>query len=173
MRSAQIWYNSRMTLYHGSNVEVAHPELIEQNHTLDFGFGFYTTTNPDQARQFAEKVVDRNAGRGVATVSRYEFDDKVARSLFDVLKFTAPNDAWLDFVVDNRSGKYVGPKYDLKIGPVANDNVYTTIQLYMSGVLSRETAIRELKVRKLFNQVVFSSQRALGMLRFAGSEVVR
>ena len=162
-----------MTLYHGSNVEVAHPELIEQNHTLDFGFGFYTTTNLDQARQFAEKVVDRNVGRGVATVSRYEFDDKVALQLFDVLKFAEPNDAWLDFVVDNRSGKYVGPKYDLKIGPVANDNVYTTIQLYMSGVLSRETAIRELKVRKLFNQVVFSSQRALGMLRFVGSEVVR
>ena len=127
----------------------------------------------DQARQFAEKVVDRNVGRGVATVSRYEFDDKVALQLFAVLKFTEPNDAWLDFVVDNRSGKYVGPKYDLKIGPVANDNVYTTIQLYMSGVLSRETAIRELKVRKLFNQVVFSSQRALGMLRFSGSEVVR
>ena len=162
-----------MTLYHGSNVEVAHPELIEQNHTLDFGFGFYTTTNFDQARQFAEKVVDRNAGRGVATVSRYEFDDRVALQIFDVLKFVEPNDAWLDFVVDNRSGKYVGPKYDLKIGPVANDNVYTTIQLYMSGVLSRETAIRELKVRKLFNQVVFSSRQALGMLRFVGSEVVR
>ena len=88
-------------LYHGSNVEVAHPELIEQNHTLDFGFGFYTTTNLDQARQFAEKVVDRNAGLGVATVSR------------------------------------------------------------------------ELKIRKLFNQVVFSSQRALRMLRFSGIEVVR
>lgn len=33
--------------------------------------------------------------------------------------------------------------------------------------------IRELKVRKLFNQVVFSSGRALGLLRFVGSEVVR
>lgn len=76
-----------MTLCHGSNVEVPYPQLIEQNHTLDFGFGFYTTTNLDQARQFAEKVVDRNAGRGVATVSRYEFDDKVSPQLFDVLKF--------------------------------------------------------------------------------------
>lgn len=37
-----------MKLYHGSNVEVAYPGLIEQNHTLDFGFGFYTTTNLDQ-----------------------------------------------------------------------------------------------------------------------------
>ena len=58
-----------MMLYHGSNVEVAHPELIEQNHTLDFGFGFYTTTNLDQARQFAEKVVYRKRGGAMNSYS--------------------------------------------------------------------------------------------------------
>lgn len=167
-----IWYNLAMILYHGSNLVVSIPELIEQNHTLDFGLGFYTTTNRDQAAQFAKKVVDRNGGLGLATINRYEFDDSLARQILDVIVFPEPNDAWLDFIVDNRGGVYSGPQYDVKIGPVANDNVYTTIQLYMSGVLSRDTAIRELKVRKLFNQVVFSSQRALAMLNFAGSEVI-
>lgn len=32
-----------MILYHGSNVIVDQPELIQQNRYLDFGFGFYTT----------------------------------------------------------------------------------------------------------------------------------
>lgn len=34
-----------MFLYHVSNMVVRHPKLIEQNRFLDFGFGFYTTTN--------------------------------------------------------------------------------------------------------------------------------
>lgn len=34
-----------MILYHGSNVVVSQPKLIPQNRFLDFGFGFYTTTN--------------------------------------------------------------------------------------------------------------------------------
>ena len=36
-----------MVLYHGSNVEVAVPKLISAIHTLDFGPGFYTTTNSE------------------------------------------------------------------------------------------------------------------------------
>ena len=49
----------RMILYHGSNVTVEYPKLIKQNRYLDFGFGFYTTTNRDQAVNFAGKVTDR------------------------------------------------------------------------------------------------------------------
>lgn len=48
-----------MILYHGSNVIVDKPRLIPQNRFLDFGFGFYTTTNKAQALAFAEKVFRR------------------------------------------------------------------------------------------------------------------
>lgn len=34
------------------------PRLIEGDHTLDFGRGFYTTTNLEQAKGFAQKVVE-------------------------------------------------------------------------------------------------------------------
>lgn len=43
-------------VFHGSNVEVCKPRLIASHRALDFGMGFYTTTNPDQARDFAGKV---------------------------------------------------------------------------------------------------------------------
>ena len=42
-----------MIIYHGSNVKVEKPALIVQNRFLDFGFGFYTTTNKAQAENFA------------------------------------------------------------------------------------------------------------------------
>ena len=38
-----------MILYHGSNVIVDQPKLIRQNRYLDFGFGFYPTTNREQS----------------------------------------------------------------------------------------------------------------------------
>ena len=38
-----------MILYHGSNVLVTEPKILKQNRFLDFGFGFYTTTNKEQA----------------------------------------------------------------------------------------------------------------------------
>ena len=160
-----------MTLYHGSTIEVAEPKLLRSFRTLDFGSGFYTTMNRAQAVEFAAKVVDRNEGAGVATLNIYDLDEKVAFELFDTIRFDGPNEAWLDFVVDNRRGRYVGPEYAIKVGPVANDNVYRTIQLYMTGVLTRLQAIEAFKVKELFNQVVFSSEPALRLLRFLRSEV--
>ena len=37
-----------MIIYHGSNLVVEKPKLIAQNRYLDFGYGFYTTTNKVQ-----------------------------------------------------------------------------------------------------------------------------
>jgi len=45
-----------MIIYHGSNLVVGTPKLVAQNRFLDFGYGFYTTTNKIQAVSFAEKV---------------------------------------------------------------------------------------------------------------------
>lgn len=61
-----------MILYHGSNVTVDKPRLIKQNRFLDFGFGFYTTTNREQAVNFALKVANRRKS-GSASLNMYEF----------------------------------------------------------------------------------------------------
>ena len=62
-----------MILYHGSNVIVDKPKLVEQNRFLDFGYGFYTTTNKAQAENFAKKVVARRGGIPIANV--YQIDE--------------------------------------------------------------------------------------------------
>ena len=38
-----------MVLYHGSNVEVKEPKILAPSHAQDFGPGFYTTLNREQA----------------------------------------------------------------------------------------------------------------------------
>ena len=160
-----------MILYHGSNVIVDQPKLIRQNRYLDFGFGFYTTTNREQAVNFAQKVTDRRK-MGEATLNIYSVNEAVAFQECKVLQFDSPDAAWLDFVAANRQGTYQGEKYDLIYGAVANDDVYRTIALYMTGVLDKEQTLSSLKIRKLFNQLVFATEKSLQYLKFEGRELV-
>jgi hypothetical protein len=159
-----------MTVYHGSNVEVREPKILKPNRGLDFGNGFYTTTNIDQAIAFSRRVT-QNRGVGAPTVSVYEIDEKAAFPLCEVVKFDGVCDAWLDFVCDNRDGTYSGPQYDFAFGPVANDDVYRTLYLYRAGEIDREETFKRLKVKKLYNQLVFASTLALSFIRFRRSEV--
>ena len=160
-----------MILYHGSNVIVDQPKLIRQNRYLDFVFGFYTTTNREQAVNFAQKVTDRRK-MGEATLNIYSVNEAVAFQECKVLQFDSPDEAWLDFVAANRQGTYQGEKYDLIYGAVANDDVYRTIALYMTGVLDKEQTLSSLKIRKLFNQLVFATEKSLQYLKFEGRELV-
>ena len=89
------------------------------------------------------------------------------------MEFKSPNGAWLDFVCENRNGTYKGKKYDLIRGPVANDDVYRTVTLYLSGLLSRSATLDALKVRKLYNQIVFASDKALSFVAFQSSYEVK
>ena len=157
-----------MIVYHGSNVVVSEPRLVAQNRNLDFGFGFYTTTNKAQAIAFADKVFRRRR-EGDRVISIYEFDAQAAFAECSFLRFESPDEAWLDFVSENRAGIYKGKSYDLVYGPVANDDVYATFTLYTSGTLTKEQTIETLKIKNLYDQLVLSSEKALGFLHFIGT----
>ncbi len=157
-----------MTLYHGSNVVVSEPRLIRQNRFLDFGFGFYTTTNREQAIAFADKVYKRRR-EGAKVINIYELDEQIAFKECSVLQFDSPDEAWLDFVFENRAGSYSGRVYDFVYGPVANDDVYTTFTLYSTGVLTKEQTLEALKIKRLYNQIVLTSEKALSYLKFSGT----
>lgn len=61
-----------MILYHGSSVEVSHPDLLHSRSNVDFGPGFYTTTLHAQAVKWCRKF-RRNHHPGVVT--HYTFDE--------------------------------------------------------------------------------------------------
>ena len=156
-----------MILFHVSNTIVKEPRVIESNRFLDFGPGFYTTTNKDQAINFAQKVVTRR--KGVPTVNIYELDENNIKG-FKIKRFDGPNEEWLNFVSANRNGEYQGEQYDVIIGPVADDDVYRTLDVYASGILTKEQALEALKIKKLFNQYVFTSDAVLEFLKFINAE---
>jgi hypothetical protein len=72
----------------------------------------------------------------------------------------------------HRNGVYDGEQYDLIIGAVANDDVYRTLQVYSSGLLTKEQALEALKIKKLFDQYVFATEKALSLLKFVEAREV-
>jgi len=155
-----------MQLFHASNIEIKQPKIINRFKMLDFGTGFYTTSNKEQAEIFAHKVYGRRKKEGFPTVNAYEFNDKALE--LNTLIFDSPSEKWLDFVVYNRK---FGRKedYDLIIGPVANDDVFSVIALYESGNLTKNEAIERFKVKNLYNQYLFCTEKALSNLTFMES----
>jgi hypothetical protein len=46
--------------------------------------------------------------------------------------------------------------------------VYETFILYATGTLTKDETMGRLKIKRLYNQWVFSSERAISFLRFIG-----
>lgn len=159
-----------MILYHGSNIVVKKPELISQNRFLDFGYGFYTTSNKTQAENFAKKVALRRGGKPIINI--YEIDEEIDVESYLIKRFDKPDEEWLDFVCEHRNGIYDGEQFDLVIGAVANDDVYRTLQIYLAGLLSKDQALETLKIKKLYDQYVFKTKKAISLLKFVRFEEV-
>ena len=159
-----------MRLYHGTTLAIEHPRIINRFPTLDFGTGFYTTSNEVQAQEFALKTYGRRGRCGSPTVNAYEVDDSVlANGCLEVLHFEGPNADWLHFVVHNRRfGRDPSLEADVIVGPVANDNVFRTIDLFEAGDLTEAEAIARFKVNELFDQYLFCTEKALGFLNHVG-----
>jgi hypothetical protein len=157
-----------MILYHGSTVPVDAPKILPNQRLLDFGQGFYTTTNQQQAIRWAQRVSVRRKEPG-QFLSIYEFDLEQAEKDLKILHFETPDVHWLDFVCGCRMGKPPVKDYDMVFGPVADDTVYATVQLYELGVLDEAETLKRLKVQQLFDQILFHTQRALSYCKFQKS----
>ncbi len=160
-----------LKLYHGSNVEVRKPSLLKSRKNTDFGRGFYTTTQKEQAEHWTSIKMDR-AKKGRRVVSVFEVDETILSNLeFKIREFHGPDEAWLNFVVNSRKG--LKHDYDLVLGPVANDKVFTVVNLYESGVINATTAIAELKAYKTYDQLSFHTEIVIKELRFVESYEVK
>lgn len=153
-----------MRLYHGSNVVVPRPEILNSDRKLDFGVGFYLTSSLEQAERWARLVVDRRGG-GRPVVTVYEIDEAQLSTL-RVRRFEKANRQWLNFVVANRESQIEDQKWDVVIGPVANDRTMPVIRLFMAKVYTAAETLRRLLPQNLHDQYTFKTVKALQRLQF-------
>ncbi len=152
-----------MILYHGSYIEIKHPDLQHGRPNVDFGRGFYTTPIYGQAEKWCGKFI-RRGNSGVIT--EYEFDENSAE--LKVLKFDTYSEKWLDFILLCRREQDASD-YDAVIGGVANDKVFNTVELFFDGLIDKMEAIKRLRYEKPNLQVCLRTEKAIKLLKFIRS----
>lgn len=155
-----------MKLFHGSIIIINKPIILKTQRLLDFGKGFYTTTNQNQAERWAIIKKKRLQEKSKSIVTIYQISENLfSNKNYKVKEFSEPNEEWLDFVFTNR--KTDKPhNYDIIIGPVANDTLYATLSLYEANLLTKKETISRLKVHKLYDQISFHNSKVLKELSF-------
>ena len=104
-------------------------------------------------------------------VNVYDIPETLPTSLRQLI-FQSPTEAWVDFVMRNRTEKGFVHDYDIVYGPVANDRVYAAFALYEGGLLNKQDLIKELKTYKLVDQYLFHTERAIKTLTFIEAKEV-
>lgn len=159
-----------MILYHGSNVEVKEPRIIKSKRLLDFGTGFYLTSDYEQAKKWAVRTTARRE-EGVPTITVFNIEKSEIEKL-DSLIFDTADKEWLKYISLKRTDKSAEDSYDLVIGPVANDQAIRTVNNYLKGYFDEDIAIRLLLPQNLKDQYAFKTEKALSILKFSKVKLV-
>lgn len=144
-----------MLVYHSSNQRFTSPDVVHSREALDFGKGFYVTKLKDQAEKYANRFL-RAGEDAYLHIFEYTPDTELRIKTFD-----AYDEEWLDFICSCRKGGDNYKQYDIIEGGVANDKVFQTVDLYMTGVYNKEQALQNLAYEMPNNQLCFITQKAI------------
>lgn len=162
-----------MILYHGSNMIIDKIDLSKCRPFKDFGQGFYCTAIKEQAELMAKRVA-RIYG-GTPEITKFEFDESILNSRkINSKTFENPSEEWALFVLNNRDRKFkdvnslksnIDNKYDIVVGPVADDDLALLFRTFTRGLIDIETLVKEMKYKKFSNQYSFHTEKALEFLK--------
>ena len=169
-----------MILYHGTNVDFDQIELANCKPFRDFGKGFYLTKLKKQAERMALRTTRINGGTPI--VISYSFNETYYSGL-NVMSFPSqPSLEWALFITNNRNRQNPYPhdsncnldcKYDIVIGPVADDDIAELLREYSSGNINIQDLKNGLTYKELTNQYSFHTQRAINLLKKEAVEICR
>lgn len=164
---------TKIEVYHAGVEHVKDPDTLHSRPQLDFGPGFYLTDIYEQAVNWAIRRSNKTDKDPIINKYILHKDDLLKDIGDRFIIFEQYDDAWLDFVVGNRLGQELWKSYDYIEGGVADDRVVDTIDLYMTGFIPREEAIKRLKYLKPNNQICITKQELLDkFLLFTDSLVI-
>ena len=162
---------SEIIVYHGGTEIVEHPICKLGRLNLDFGQGFYVTDIREQAVLWATQVAGRRKESPV--LNRYRLNREAVLIEAKCKVFTAYDYDWLEYIVAYRRGQAFDFDYDYVEGGVANDRVIDTVNLYMTGLMDMDTALKRLSEHQPNNQMCLRNQTILDKyLIFDGTETI-
>ena len=157
-----------MRLYHGSNMAITDIDLSRCRPNKDFGLGFYLSPDKTAAEKMAHRTVKRFGGSPY--VMTYDFNDADLER-FTLRRFEKPSVEWAMFVMANRRGVIdaqehnLDNKFDVVVGPIANDDLALLFRQFSRGLLTVEMLMREMQYKELTVQYSFHTQQVVSLLK--------
>lgn len=166
-----------MQLYHGTNLEIENIDLNQCRPYKDFGMGFYLTEMKEQAIKMAHRVSRIYGGNPIVNV--YEIPDDIFNAEgLHVRDFgNEVSEEWAIFVMNNRNREFTDihslecntdNKYDIVIGPIADDDMAMLFRQYRNEWIDFETLMKGMTYKSTTNQYSFHSSKALQLLQKVG-----
>ena len=152
-----------MRLYHTGFHEIKNPDIHYGRKNADFGQGFYLTDDMEFSRRWAKER------KGFSTICNiYELNTEGL-----LIKELHRDEEWFSYIYQNRNhmpDEWM--EYDVILGPIANDTIYDVMGIITSGFLSKEEALRLLKIGPQYRQITIKSEKAASQLQFLTSEIL-
>ena len=163
-----------MRLYHGSNLDIKEINLAMCRPYKDFGQGFYLTVIREQAENMARRVAMLYGGEAV--LNQYDLDEKslMGKDLKIKNFGVKTSEEWARFVKNNRNRKFtdvsspesnMDNKYDIVIGPIANDAMAVLFRQYENGMIDFDTLLKGMEYKETTNQYSFHTEKAVQLLK--------
>lgn len=145
--------NANNILNNGIKLDAGRPEA-------DFGLGFYTTKNFEQANVWAKKKTKRSSSEA-AVVAFYCNEE-----LLNGFSFNGKTKEWSECIIDNRANgidRYT--TYDYIEGDMADGNIYIDAREYRAGRITKRQFIKRFS-KDIGNQIVFKTKNGIDSLKY-------
>lgn len=171
----------KLTLYHGSYIEVKIPTLSFSQKGNDFGKGFYLTANRDNAIEYAKRAMHRNS-QSTCIVNTYTLSDLQSLES-DILKEIDEN--WLNLILGNIDDRFhfLSKKYDhydVLVGPTLEGRIAGFIKTIFNGMYgdislqeTRDFIISVWVAHMTQEQICFKTDKSLEKITFIDSEEIK
>lgn len=147
-----------MRVYHGATAEIRFPLVHVGRRDLDFGKGFYVTPIMEQASSWACRPANKHKEHWLNV---YDIDYNAVISEFRSKTFHSYNEEWLDFILSCRQGEDKWKAFDFIEGGIANDRIFSTIELYTSHLISKQEALSRLIYENPNQQMYIINQKII------------
>ena len=163
-----------MRLYHGSNIAIDNINLAMCRPYKDFGQGFYLTDIEKQAEKMAIRVARIYGEKPIVNIYEIDDDFKDLKDLKIKNFGIQTTEEWARFVMNNRSRVFTDiknvlcnkdNKYDIVIGPVADDNMALLFRQYENEIIDFETLLKGMIYKKTSSQYSFHTEKSVKLLR--------
>ena len=163
-----------MRLYHGSNIAIDNINLAMCRPYKDFGQGFYLTDIEKQAEKMAIRVARIYGEKPIVNIYEIEDNFKDLKNLKIKDFGIQTTEEWARFVMNNRSRTFTDMKnvlcnkdnkYDIVIGPVADDNMALLFRQYENEIIDFETLVKGMIYKETSSQYSFHTEKSVKLLR--------